>query len=243
MTKISLSLATLLMAGNAIAQSPSPEDVTVGQEICTGGVVMDEYCIDFGLLLDNQQFATLEAPQEHSMHCLVDVPLCYNTPFHILKDPAEEGGEYGPGWAVNDNTELMALGRRLGSKQAGCTTCDGTGTMVKGMRAEVRGTVVTLDPPVVSVSSVKALAEGEQGCGDEVAEDATSNMEEEATTIMEEEAPSTTATSVGEESTPAATTEAENLDEGAAMTEDASGAMLAKLTSSLLVLSASAFLI
>lgn len=234
MTKISLAFSALLMMGTAIAQTPSTEDVTVGQEICTGGVVMDEYCIDFGVLLDNQKFETLEAPQEHSMHCLVDVPLCYNTPFHILEDPTEEGDSYGPGWAVSDNTELLALGRRLGSKQDGCTTCEGTGTIVKGMRAEVRGTVVTLDPPVIAVASVKALAEGEQGCSDEAGEDAATNMEEETS-------PATT--SEGEESAPAATSEGEDLEEGDAMTEDPSGATLAKLTSSLLILAAGTFLI
>lgn len=48
--------------------------------------------------------------------------------------------------------------------ELGCTTCDGTGTLHKGMRAEVRGTVVTVDPPVLDVISVKYLEGDTQGC-------------------------------------------------------------------------------
>jgi len=110
--------------------------------------------------MDYPEFATLENPEEHSSHCLLDVPICYESPFHILTDPRPDNAPntYGPGWAAADNALLITVGRQLGQ----CDTC--TGILEKGMRLQVRGTVVTLDPPVIDVTSVDYLEEGAQGC-------------------------------------------------------------------------------
>ena len=62
-------------------------------EICHTGYVMDLYCINRGTLLDNPSVATLVGPQEHSVHCLVDPSICYNSGFALL-DAA------GPGVAI-----------------------------------------------------------------------------------------------------------------------------------------------
>ena len=94
------------------------------------------------------------------------MPLCYNTPFHILTDPEEFTGDttYGPGWAVSDNTMLLDEGRKLGDDS--CTTCTEKAGIAKGLRAEVMGTVVTVDPPVLEITSVKYLMDGDMGCKD-----------------------------------------------------------------------------
>lgn len=94
--------------------------------------------------------------------------MCVGSPFHILTDPSDYNGTttYGPGWAVTNNTLLTDTARQLGSKALGCNTCGEDGTIQKGLRMEVRGTVVTVDPPVLEVSSIKYLPEGEMGCGD-----------------------------------------------------------------------------
>jgi len=89
------------------------------------------------------------------------VGLCYNTPYHILSEP-HPGNEslYGPGWAVSDNTPLMEIGKAVGS----CADCDGTGSVVKGLRMEIRGTVASLSPPRVDVLEALYLEGDAQGC-------------------------------------------------------------------------------
>ena len=134
---------------------------------------------NFGRLLDAQSFETLENPEEHSLHCLADVPLCFETPFHVLTDPDLFDGAttYGPGWALSDNTMLLEQSRALGD--ATCTTCTGEGSMAKGLRMEIKGTVVTVDPPVLELTSAEVLESGAMGCAGFAAAVATDGGEEE----------------------------------------------------------------
>lgn len=64
------------------------------------------------------------------------------------------------GWAVSSNDMLMDLGKQVGS----CSDCDDSGTIRKGLRMEVRGTVVSLEPAVIDIEEVQALLGDEQGC-------------------------------------------------------------------------------
>ena len=57
---------------------------------------------------------------------------------------------------------LMTDARKLGDES--CTTCTENGGIKKGLRYEVQGTVLTVDPPVLEVQMVKHLKEGEKGC-------------------------------------------------------------------------------
>ena len=54
------------------------------QDVCFEGYVMDRYCIDRGTLLDRPDLSTLESPGEHSVHCLVDVPNCYQVAKRVI---------------------------------------------------------------------------------------------------------------------------------------------------------------
>ena len=64
------------------------------------------------------------------------------------------------GWAVSSNDMLLELGKQVGS----CSDCDDSGTIRNGLRMEVRGTVVSLEPAVIDIEEVKALLGDEQGC-------------------------------------------------------------------------------
>lgn len=83
------------------------------------GYVMDTYCVELGVLLDNSQYATLESPEMHSIHCLVDPAVCANSIIQLLG--LSDGGdttyevkykldEYGTdmvnemAWAIRDIT-------------------------------------------------------------------------------------------------------------------------------------------
>jgi hypothetical protein len=127
---------------------------------------MDHYCLytTGGTLLDTGD-VTLQFPDRHTLHCLVDVPVCNRGPYYILGDPpaAVGGGSGGGGgsgmlytvdFLLDDDGRLalIDLARAVGS-MSGCSTCQG-GTedgLQRGYRAEVIGLITALattDAPV-----------------------------------------------------------------------------------------------
>lgn len=130
--------------------------------VCFTGYVMDTFCLDRGTMLDNSKLRSLEYPDRHSVHCLVDVAVCRESGFEVLKDPDQEGGLYcrqfkldGPG-----NDAALALARKEGSRSAGCTTCEGTGTLERGFRATVWGELDEENPKVLRTVSVLSASVG-----------------------------------------------------------------------------------
>lgn len=129
--------------------------VAVGDTYCVEGYVMDYLCIERGTLLDRPSVQTLEGPGEHSVHCLVDVSSCLNTPFEVLSEPTEGSSMYGRGWRVTEETKpvLVDLARQVGT----CSTCTGEGSQVRGFRAAMVATVVASangdTPPLIEVTT------------------------------------------------------------------------------------------
>jgi hypothetical protein len=87
--------------------------------ICIEGYVMDTYCIEDGVLLDNPSVVTLLNPEKHSAHCLLDVPVCLES-YEILVPPSTDGGEYTRGYKLDAAGLQLAIdyGRRVGK---GCS--------------------------------------------------------------------------------------------------------------------------
>jgi hypothetical protein len=108
-----------------------------------------------GTLLDAPTIVTLEQPDMHSLHCLLDVPDCAGSNYEVLLDPASAGELYTRGFVLDDAGKalLTTLGKEVGDSS--CTTCDGTGDMRTGFRAQIMGTITALgadgEPPVISV--------------------------------------------------------------------------------------------
>ena len=95
-------------------------------KICVTGYIMDTFCIQRGTLLDNQHLPTLKYPGEHSVHCLVDVPMCYESGFEVLQDPANTASSIHCRLLKLDekgNKLALDVARQLGDKAAGCATC------------------------------------------------------------------------------------------------------------------------
>lgn len=167
---------TTMMANNNIkvatafdGYGPLPSEVAVGDEICVYGFAMDEWCIvdTGGTLLDMPSIVTLEQPEMHSFHCLLDVSVCVGSPYHILSPPgsnSDDASLYGTGWQLADNSKVVEVGRGLGDSSAGCTTCGDSGMQARGLRVSVTGTVVTTNPPVLEVTSVTGLQGDAAGC-------------------------------------------------------------------------------
>jgi hypothetical protein len=133
----------------AILASYSASALEVGENICVEGFIMDFFCIDRGTLLDNPAVRTLEEPQKHSVHCLVDVPSCFNSPFEVLLDPVNDENSattnlYSRGWRLSEDakTTVLALARDVGTS---CSTCTGNGMLRKGFRAVMSATIVDLN--------------------------------------------------------------------------------------------------
>jgi len=60
------------------------------------------YGTEEGVLLDNPKIVTLQHPEEHSFHCLLDVSSCYKSGFRVLgeKDPATDRQALVTDWMI-----------------------------------------------------------------------------------------------------------------------------------------------
>ncbi len=120
--------------------------------VCLASVyLMDSFCIERGTLLENSDLRSLEYPDQHTIHCLVDIERCTDSGYEVLTNPVESGGLYcrqfkldGPGLEA-----AIALARKEGDPDAGCTTCDGGGTKEKGFRATVWGEIDESGSPAI----------------------------------------------------------------------------------------------
>lgn len=149
--------------------------VSIGDEVCVAGYIMDTFCISNGILMDNPTVSTLssDGPSTHSVHCLVDMPPCMGSPYEVLTEL--EDGSYGRAWRAESNDLLLTHVKANGV----CDTCDSgnseeNGDIVKGYQATVVGTVVALSdgeiPPVVKLTSVSDFEDFESVCGVDVDE-------------------------------------------------------------------------
>ncbi|KAL3926260.1 MAG: hypothetical protein SGARI_005667, partial [Bacillariaceae sp.] len=162
-----LALATALTLSTV---TNAHEHISVGDTICVEGYVMDQFCIDNGVMIDNGR-TTLEEPQLHSVHCLVDVSVCVATMFEILADPPVEGSGsnmYGRGFAIDETQDngagkeaILDVARTAGNKSRGCTTCYADGPQSKAFRAVLTATVLEVaadkdSPTLIHLDSVMA---------------------------------------------------------------------------------------
>lgn len=92
---------------------------------------------------------------------LVDLEACATSNYELLSEPTVKGGIYTRAFQfVNASKVLLQeVARASGSVSASpaCTSCVGNGTLVRGLRAEIRGTVSVLGdnkiPPTVELTS------------------------------------------------------------------------------------------
>ena len=100
---------------------------------------MDNYCIERGTLLDNPSLETLQNPDKHSIHCLVDVASCRNSDFELLSLEADDDGVHCRAYTLDDTGRSLSvdLARSVGT----CSSCDGGGGQKAGFKALFVGTV------------------------------------------------------------------------------------------------------
>lgn len=119
---------------------------------------MDVYCVERGTLLDMPSIKTLERPEEHSVHCLVDVSVCFDSGFEVLRPVQGQENQYCRAFRLDAQgyQKALTLARSIG-KPGSCTTCSGSGTQTKGFAVTVTGTISDQDvtPKVFNVRTVE----------------------------------------------------------------------------------------
>lgn len=148
---ILISISTLLSA------SAEKIPVNVGDNICVTGYVMDTFCINLGRLLDDSSVVTLssEGPPSHSIHCLIEVGKCVNSPFEILTPLDDGSGNFGRAWTLESNTKVIDHAKQVGD----CRICQSSGTMSSGYQATIEATVLNTGtnttPALIQVTNVQ----------------------------------------------------------------------------------------
>lgn len=152
-----------------------------GDTVCAEGFIMDNYCILREKLLD-RNVKTLEKPNLHSYHCLLDVTSCYNSLFSILGDPAACESTYTVDYGFNQaSTDLLLnLGRATG-KKGYCSTCETTDGPEYGFRAGIKGVIIdsSANPPLVNITELAATDGSEDYCDSEMQSPNQSSSEDE----------------------------------------------------------------
>mmetsp|Transcript_10310 Transcript_10310/g.15605 ORF Transcript_10310/g.15605 Transcript_10310/m.15605 type:complete len:314 (+) Transcript_10310:3-944(+) len=114
------------------------------------GFIMDNFCIERGTLLDKSSVTTMENPELHSYHCLLDVGVCINSGYQVLGDKDPISGLHCPGLRIDETDRVLSAGRAHGTTQSdpdffSCDTCTGPdGNPIAGYRATIVGTVKEL---------------------------------------------------------------------------------------------------
>eukprot|EP00523_Entomoneis_sp_CCMP467_P018891 CAMPEP_0168814752 /NCGR_PEP_ID=MMETSP0726-20121227/5842_1 /TAXON_ID=265536 /ORGANISM="Amphiprora sp., Strain CCMP467" /LENGTH=450 /DNA_ID=CAMNT_0008866935 /DNA_START=310 /DNA_END=1659 /DNA_ORIENTATION=+ len=132
------------------------------QKICFNGYVMDYYCIGRGTLLDAPSRNTLEYPDRHSIHCLVDVGSCRNNGYEVLLDPPNpsESRIHARVFTLDDtgNQKVIDLARSIGD----CSSCPRNDVnQGDGFRATVLGYIdnTTAAPQLLRVTELRLDSE------------------------------------------------------------------------------------
>lgn len=144
-------------------------DFGVGDTICVEGYLMDSLCIDLGTLVDNPTVATLSVAQEgpivHSVKCIVNVPACLESPFHIV--PLAEGNDeyFDQGWRLDDAAKDIAV--QAAYTHGSCAeNCEGD--QETGLYLSMQATVLSLgsnsEPGVITTTAMERASPEDNVC-------------------------------------------------------------------------------
>lgn len=144
-------------------------DLVVGDEICVEGYLMDYLCITLGTLVDNPTVESLSVAQEgpfvHSVKCILDVPDCLDSPFHIVP-PAEVGDEYfDQGWRLDAASKEAAIAT---ARAAGVCGNECVGDQDSGLYLTMTATINSLGsnsaPAEISATNIQVASPDDEFC-------------------------------------------------------------------------------
>ena len=128
----------------AVSSGANAPAISVGDEVCITSYIIDNFCIERGTFLDNPSLNTLENPEEHSFHCLLDVDVCQEGGYQVIGDKNPDSGMHCLGFRLDDTDTVLSAGQAAG-QEGYCTTCTGDASAPEyGWLATVKGTVSEL---------------------------------------------------------------------------------------------------
>jgi len=143
-----IAIATFVGASSDGSDRLLAKTVAIGDEVCITGFIMDNWCIytTGGTLLDMPDVITLQNPEKHSFHCLLDVDVCIESGYAVLGEKNATTDRHSVAYQLDDANVVVQAGRALGKKGSSCTTCTGEGDASPevGYSATVKGTVMKL---------------------------------------------------------------------------------------------------
>ena len=104
---------------------------------------------------------TLAEPENHSFHCLLDVPLCYESGYVVLADKDPNTGMHCLGYRLEESEVIREAGFGVGSDDGYCTGCSNTDSNAPttGYRATVKGTVKEVGDGSASAAGTPLLGD------------------------------------------------------------------------------------
>ncbi|RHY45516.1 hypothetical protein DYB38_011078 [Aphanomyces astaci] len=147
-------LLLLSMATGASAQTCSAE----GKTVTATGFIMDNLCIDTVNLMDNPTVKTLEGPDEHSIHCLVDVKSCVDSLYTLLAPPENGSNLYTVKYQLGVAGSALAKNyaenaRLLGGKKGFGATVTGVDDGTNELKCVTLSNTVVVDGKQLTLSS------------------------------------------------------------------------------------------
>ncbi|KAL7465683.1 hypothetical protein ACHAXS_006005 [Conticribra weissflogii] len=161
---------SLKKAAAILVALQSTNAIEVGDQVCITGYVLDGLCITQGFFLDAQDTKSLEFPEEHTFHCLIDPPQCVESGYQVLGPKNETTGMHCLGFRFDNTTTVVELAKTVGQKGL-CTSCtnEDANAPERGWLATVKGTVSALGDGSEGVTGTPILSEfeimdGSVGC-------------------------------------------------------------------------------
>ena len=115
-----------------------------GENVTVSGYIMDNFCIDRGTLLDKPRIKTLENPAEHTIHCLIDVPLCVDSGYALLAPP-------------NDTISTYSVRYQLGSDLTNTIVSEASKLRTSGAMQNVTMTFTGIDDGTQTLKCAQLL--------------------------------------------------------------------------------------
>jgi hypothetical protein len=121
-----------------LLQTANAQCTAQGVSVTYKGLIMDNFCIERGTLLDNPSVRTLVNPVAHTIHCLVDVSSCVDSGYAVLAPPTTPGGLYsvkyqlgkdGTDLAFTEASKMRVQGQLAGFSMELRGIDDGSGTL------------------------------------------------------------------------------------------------------------------
>ncbi|EQC38751.1 hypothetical protein SDRG_03715 [Saprolegnia diclina VS20] len=131
-------LSTALVILSAALSSAHAACAATGKNVTLSGFIMDNFCITRGVMVDNPTTLTLQHPEVHSIHCLVDLTACTESGYSILSPPSAPGANYTVKYQLGTDGTALAIKYGMAARNYGKTGFNATLTGIDDGTPELK---------------------------------------------------------------------------------------------------------